>query len=137
MFFTVLFLRFLPVCLFQPSQLDVRCLRRKGRQHPPGVPARPFRQQVELPLDSEVLGAAHRPKGNAAMKTSQPSAVTPSVFELADKSRHRGDTVNQCSASHLIAVCTVVINTFEETHHLVRTIQPLFVLSLPRAGAKK
>jgi len=53
----------------QPGELDLRCLRWEGGEHSPGVSSRPFWQQIELPLNREVLGAAHRPKGNAVMKT--------------------------------------------------------------------
>lgn len=53
----------------QPSQLDLRRLWWEGRDHSPCISPWALWQQIKLSLNSEVLGTAHWPKGNAVMKT--------------------------------------------------------------------
>lgn len=53
----------------QSSQPDLWCLWREGWEHSLGVSSWTVWQQIKLPLDSKVLGAANRPKGTAVMKT--------------------------------------------------------------------
>lgn len=57
------------VCSPQSSQPDLWCLWREGWEHSLGVSSWTVWQQIKLPLDSEVLGAANWPKGTAVLKT--------------------------------------------------------------------